>query len=145
MMVMVPGEGYGSVPDGVRGKRVLIWTCNTCARLCGVGGGERAEETAAMLASENVDVAGTETASAACFMSKALERLGGRDDYDVVLALCCDLGAGCAAKASGRPVINPVDTLGVGCLDEDGIPRLVRRARRRMYKIGSYSTARRYQ
>ncbi|MBR7006189.1 MAG: hypothetical protein IKH98_04705, partial [Candidatus Methanomethylophilaceae archaeon] len=46
MMVMVPGEGYGSVPDGVRGKRVLIWTCNTCARLCGVGGGERAEETA---------------------------------------------------------------------------------------------------
>ncbi len=145
MMVMVPGEGYGSIPDGLRGKRVLIWTCTTCARLCGVGGKEKAEETAALLTSENIDVTGTEAVSAACFMSKALQRLEGRDDYDVVLALCCDLGAGCAAKASGRPGVNPVDTLGVGYLDEDGIPRLVRRARRRMYKIGSYSTARRYK
>ena len=145
MMVMVPGEGYGSVQDGLRGKRVLIWTCTTCARLCGVGGKEKAEEAAAMLSSEKVDVIGTEAVSAACFMSKALQRLGGRDDYDAVLALCCDLGAECAARASGRLVANPVDTLGVGYLDEDGIPRLVRRARRRMYKIGSYSTARRYE
>ncbi|MBO4569360.1 MAG: hypothetical protein J5674_05350 [Candidatus Methanomethylophilaceae archaeon] len=144
MMVMAPGEGYGDIQEGLRGKRVFVWTCNTCARLCGVGGREKAEEAVRLLESGGVEVAGSAAVPAACFMSNARDRLGGSEGFDVVLALCCDIGAGCAREASGKPVVNPVETLGVGFLGEDGVPRLLRRSVRRMYKIGSYSTARRY-
>ena len=63
--------------------------------------------------------------SAACFMSKVNGRLAEAPEHDVVLTLCCSLGSECVRMASGKEVVNPVRTLGVGYLDEDGVPRLM--------------------
>ena len=103
---------------------MLVWTCNTCARFCGVGGKDRAEQVSYELRERGYDVVGTASTSAACFMSKARKLSEESPERDVVLALCCDIGADCARKATGARVVNPVRTLGVGYLDDDGVPRL---------------------
>ncbi len=121
MMVMVPGEGR---EDALEGKRVLVWTCETCARICGVGGREKAERTAEDLRSRGFDVVGVASTSASCLMPKAIRLSEGSPERDVVLALCCSIGAECARKATGKEVVNPVETLGAGYLDEGGVPRL---------------------
>ena len=101
-----------------------MWTCNTCARLCGVGGKERAERAAAELRERGYDVVGTASTSAACLMSNARRLSEESPERDAVLALCCSIGAECAGRATGKEVSNPVRTLGCGYLDEDGEPRL---------------------
>ena len=40
MTVMARDRGYDELLGDVRGRRVLVWTCNTCARLCNIGGRE---------------------------------------------------------------------------------------------------------
>ena len=105
---------------------MLVWTCNTCARFCGVGGKEAAEAVAKGLSEKGFDVAGPVSVSASCLMSKVGQAFD--PDCDAVLALCCDVGAGCVKAVSGKHVVNPVRTLGVGYLDGDGVPRLFPRS-----------------
>ncbi len=124
MMVMLPPDSPEFFLGDLKGKGVFIWTCSTCARFCGAGGREIAEETADYLAGKGVRVTGVGAVSAACFMSKAAGTLSDLPGTDVILALCCSIGADCASRASGIPVLNPVRTLGTGYLGEDGIPRL---------------------
>ncbi len=90
-----------------------------------MGGKDRAEEVASELKEKGYDVVGTVSTSAACFMSKARKCSEESPDRDVILALCCNIGAGCASRATGQKVVNPVKTLGVGYLDEDGTPTLL--------------------
>lgn len=40
------------------------------------------------------------------------------DGYDVVVALTCDIGSQLAGTVFGRPVVNPVATLGTGYRDD---------------------------
>ena len=44
MIVMARDRGYDELLESLKGRRVLVWTCNTCARFCGVGGREAAED-----------------------------------------------------------------------------------------------------
>ena len=125
MTVMARDREYPQLLEDVRGRRVLVWTCNTCARLCNVGGREAGDRLAERLAADGVDVAGCVCSSAACFMSKA-DRMASEapGDYDLVLVLTCDMGARNAAEATGREVLNPVVTFGTGYLDREGRNRL---------------------
>lgn len=119
---------YPELLEVLVGKRVFVWTCDTCARFCNsVGGRKSAEALAGRLSRDGVEVVGLETTSASCVMSK-LDRVAGSVDAagpDVVLSLTCDAGAACAAAAFGREVLNPVDTLGYGYLSADGVPVLL--------------------
>lgn len=109
MMAVARDRTYADLLRDLRGRRVLIWTCGTCARLCGGLGG--------------ADVAGTVHSSACCLMGKAMAMRGSAPEgYDTVLALCCDVGARNAAEATGAEVLNPVRTLGPGSLDAEGRP-----------------------
>ncbi len=125
MIVMARDRDYGALLDAVRGRRVLIWTCNTCARLCGVGGSDAAERLASKLSADGVDVVGSASSSACCFMSKA-DRMAGSapDGYDLVLCLTCDMGGRNASEATGREVLNPVVTFGPGYIDRQGRNRV---------------------
>ena len=125
MLVMARDRDYADLLPDLEGRRVLIWTCGTCARLCrGLGGREAADSLSARLSADGVEVAGVAMSSACCLMSKAASMAGSAAPHDVVLALCCDMGARNAGAATGSPVINPVVTFGPGYLDLDGTPRV---------------------
>ncbi len=124
MMAVARDRTYADLLRDLRGRRVLIWTCGTCARLCGgLGGADAARDLAGRLGADGADVAGTVHSSACCLMGKAMAMRGSAPEgYDTVLALCCDVGARNAAEATGAEVLNPVRTLGPGSLDAEGRP-----------------------
>ena len=124
MQVMARDRDYGDLVADLRGRSVLVWTCDTCARFCGIGGRDRAEDIASRLSSDGIAVAGVIRSSACCFMRKAREMAASAEGYDMVLALCCDMGARNASEATGKEVLNPVVTFGTGYLDRNGRNRL---------------------
>ena len=124
MQVMARDRDYGNLVGDLRGRSVLVWTCDTCARFCGIGGRDRAADLASRLSSDGIAVAGVVRSSACCFMRKAREMAASAEGYDIVLALCCDMGARNASEATGREVLNPVVTFGTGYLDRNGRNRL---------------------
>ena len=118
---------YPQLRDRLRGKRVAIWTCNTCARLCnGVGGKDSAERLAAQLRKDGVDVLSVISVSASCIMDKVREASEDRIAAmcDTVVTLVCDVGSRCAAMCFDKEIVNPVETLGQGYLDENRVPVL---------------------
>lgn len=125
MTVMARDRDYSDLLEDVRGRKVLVWTCNTCARLCNIGGQDAGDRLVSKFREDGVDVVGCVSSSAACFMTKA-DRMAGSvsDDYDLVVALNCDMGARNASEATGREVLNPVVTFGTGYLDRNGRNRL---------------------
>lgn len=46
MTVMARDRDYPDLLEDVRGRKVLVWTCNTCARMCNIGGKEAGERLA---------------------------------------------------------------------------------------------------
>lgn len=56
--------------------RLLIWSCNTCARMCGGFGGKAAVESLAnRLSEDGRTVVGAEALNASCFLSAVRKRL----------------------------------------------------------------------
>ena len=120
MMVVARGMDYGDVLDSLKGRKVALWTCNTCARLCGVGGSDALCRLADRLEADGIDIVSIGHTSASCIMSKVSGRLSG--DFDVVLSLTCDIGSRCVREGYGTDVINPLVTLGPGFLDAGDRP-----------------------
>lgn len=117
MIMMVRDRDYPALIKDLRGKRVAIWTCNTCARLSkGLGGLESAERLAESLRKDGIDVVGIGAVSASCVEKKLIEKSEGgfTENADVILSLTCNVGSFLAGKVFDIPVINPVITLGPG-------------------------------
>lgn len=121
MMIMARGMEYGEIAERLEGRRVAIWTCNTCVRLCSdTGGSDAAERMAGKLREDGIDVVSVGSTSASCIVSKVSDRLSG--DFDVILSLTCDIGSRCVGDAYRCDVIEPLVTLGSGFLGADGVP-----------------------
>ena len=122
VLMVARDRPYSELRDSLKGKKVAVWTCNTCARLCfDIGGAESAERLASALRADGVDVTGVLHTTASCLQKKVREKyddgiIGGAD---VVLSLTCNIGALCARNAFGKEVINPVATLGAGYVGDD--------------------------
>ena len=128
MLIISRTVDYSELLDMLRGKRVAIWTCNTCARLCNdIGGTESSERLAEKLRSDGVEVTGTVSTSAACLERKVIDKkaeiLAG--DPDIVLSMTCCAGDANAKKVFGKDTVNPITTHGFGILAEDGTPILM--------------------
>ena len=128
MLIISRTVDYSELLDMLRGKRVAIWTCNTCARLCNdIGGTESSERLAEKLRSDGVEVTGTVSTSAACLEKKVIDKkaeiLAG--DPDIVLSMTCCAGDANAKKVFGKDTVNPITTHGFGILAEDGTPILM--------------------
>ena len=123
MQLMARDRGLAELVSELRGKRVMIWTCNTCARLCNVGGSSNAQRLATALRSEGIEVSSVASAKASCIASSVRDN-GGKlsDACDTVLVLACDSACELAGKVFGKPCVNPVVTIGTGYLAEDGEP-----------------------
>ena len=127
MMIMRRSMEYPQLRDSLRGKRVAIWTCNTCARLCNdIGGKESAERLAAQLRKDGIDVLSVISVSASCIMDKVIEASEDRiaSMCDVILTLVCDVGSNCVSMCFDKEIVNPVETIGQGYLDENRMPVL---------------------
>jgi len=128
MLIMARDRSYCELLKVLKDKKVLIWTCNTCARMCyDLGGKDSAERLANKLSEEGVEISGVLSTSAACIESKVLlkkEEIKS-DNTDIILALMCSIGTRCAERIFGIPVVNPVKTYGFGYLSLAGDPVLV--------------------
>lgn len=127
MLIMARDRSYPDLVDSLRGKKVLIWTCNTCARLCNsIGGDDSAGALADRLRSDGIEISGILSTSASCIVPKVMNKRdsSGIQDYDVILSLTCDIGAKNAASVFGKETVNPVITYGPGYINEHGEPVL---------------------
>ena len=128
MIITGRNRDYKEVADSLKAKRVLLFTCNTCIRLCGnIGGRKAAEDLSEKLKGDGIDVIEVIDVSAACIAKKIRGKLTQSKvkASDVILALTWPLGASSIAAVSGVDVFNPLETIGVGYLDEDGVPIVV--------------------
>ena len=127
MMIMRRSVDYAGLLGQLRGKKVAIWTCDTCARLCnGIGGKASATALMERLVSDGIDVTGVLSTSASCIMSKVSSKYDSEiiDGCDIILALTYDVGSMCAEIAFDKDSINPIETLGPGYLDDNMMPIL---------------------
>lgn len=127
MMVIERNCDYSQLREKLCGKKVLICRCGTCASLCnGIGSEASADTLSQKLQSDGITVTGIMSTSAACIMKKVRKLSGNieNNDADIILALTCNVGAENIRKIMGTDVINPIDTLGPGYLDEEGKPHL---------------------
>lgn len=129
MLIMSRSMDYPELLGMLKGKRVAIWTCNTCARLCNnIGGTESCERLAERLSDDGVKVTKVVSTSAACLEDKVIgkkeEMLSG--DPEIILSMTCSAGADNASRIFGRDIVNPVITFGYGILREDGTPVLMK-------------------
>ena len=81
MQMMLRDRDYPELLEELKGRKVLIWTCNTCARLCDVGGRENAEALAGRLMEDGVEVVGISSTGASCILPVRLEEDGRRNDF----------------------------------------------------------------
>ncbi len=124
MIILRRSMEYEQLLSELRGKKVAIWTCNTCARLCGeVGGKDSAEALSKKLINDGIEVTGVLSTTASCIMSKVSAKYDESiiDKCDVILSLTCDVGSYLASECFGKDSINPIDSLGPGYLDENGM------------------------
>ncbi len=129
MLIMSRSVDYPELLGKLKSRRVAIWTCNTCARLCNnIGGTESCERLAAKLSSDGIEVTGVFSTSAACLENKVLSKkdevLSG--DPDVILSMTCSAGADNASRIFCRDIENPIITFGYGILKDDGTPVLMK-------------------
>ena len=127
MMIMRRSMDYPELLGQLRSRKVAIWTCDTCARLCnGLGGKASAIALMDRLKADGIDVTGVASTSASCIMSKVVPKMDSDTifDVDVILCLTCDVGRDCVEAASLKDCLNPVVTLGPGYLDENMVPIL---------------------
>ena len=128
MLIVSRTVDYSELLGMLKGKRVAIWTCNTCARLCNnIGGTESSARLAEKLRDDGIEVTGVVSTSAACLEKKVIDKkdeiLSGNPD--IVLSMTCCAGDSNAKKVFGKDTINPIITHGFGILTEDGTPVLM--------------------
>ena len=133
MLIISRSMDYPELLDRLSGKKVAIWTCNTCARLCNsIGGTESSERLASKLKEDGVEVTKVISISAACLGRKVSEK---RDELlsgnpDIILCMTCDAGALNAKEFFGKEIVNPIVTHGYGLLSDDGVPILMESGRK---------------
>ncbi|MDR2866725.1 MAG: hypothetical protein LBV13_04930 [Methanomassiliicoccaceae archaeon] len=127
MMMIARSTEYDDILDAVRGRKVAVWACNTCAKLCnGIGGQDAAGRLAGRLEDDGVEVTSVSSTSAACLMQKVMPKADEvSGNADVIISLTCDIGVVCAARAFEKDVLAPFITLGFGYLDGDGVPMMI--------------------
>jgi len=129
-MVIARTMDYDELLQSLQGRAVL-WCCRTCARLCGIAGDEAVDRLEQRLRQDGVELSRSVSVSASCLADRVQAKTSeeGLEDADMVVALCCDVGAEVLASALPRTrILLPTATLGQGVRDADGLIVLRRSA-----------------
>ncbi|HUT27662.1 MAG TPA: hypothetical protein VMW85_06425 [Methanomassiliicoccales archaeon] len=109
-----------------RDARVLVWSCNTCARLCnGFGGKEATKVLCSMLSEDGLEVVGGEVSTVSCFKSVIRKRLD-RADFRMMaekathlIPLTCRTGVEMMRnELPWLEIVEVGETVGLGYLSE---------------------------
>ena len=77
------------------------------------------------LSEDGVNVVGVISTSASCLEEKVIAKCDSFDGHaDLIISLTCDVGSCLAAGVFCIPAIDPLETLGPGHLDRNGMPVL---------------------
>ncbi|NLP45593.1 MAG: 4Fe-4S binding protein [Epulopiscium sp.] len=111
--------------------KILLWSCNTCIKFCGVGGYDKMVLLEKMLTADGYTVIGKELVSIACLYSLTEQHQQDPnkkelfDEATAVISLTCEDGYETAeAVFKDKKVIRVVKTLGVGNFSMDRGPIL---------------------
>ncbi|NBK24869.1 MAG: hypothetical protein EOM68_22940 [Spirochaetia bacterium] len=128
MLIITRSMDLDGLVERIGSRKVAVWTCRTCARLCdGLGGDEAAEKLAKALNVRGIEVVGNASTSASCLWSKvaaAMEKEPFRD-ADLVIPLTCDVASMLLGQFTDLPRLECTKTWGRGCLDSEGDPSLL--------------------
>ncbi len=129
MMVVVRSIDYRELLKTLRDRKVAIWSCGTCARICGISGEGPVSSLAERLKADGVEVVASSSVGASCLADriKAKVDLETLRKADLVLTLTCDAGSDTLSEVLGPvEVFNPIITLGQGRRSADGSIRIHR-------------------
>jgi hypothetical protein len=109
-----------------KGARVIIWSCNTCARFCeGMGGREAVERLANRLREDGFEVVHEELVTASCLLDKVISKVERHPDEfgsaDVIIPLTCSEGQRTLEMATDVKVLDACRTVGHGIHSEKGM------------------------
>lgn len=111
--------------------KILLWSCNTCIKYCGVGGFDNMVLLENMLTADGYDVVGKELISVACMYSLTEQHRNDPDKKELfdkvttIICLTCEDGYDCVDSVFGnKKVIKIVKSLGVGNFTMDRGPVL---------------------
>lgn len=128
MLIITRNMDLEALVEEVHGKKVAIWTCRTCARLCqGLGGDEAASALSQFLIARGVSVVGTSSTSASCLTSKVSSAMakGPFQDAEIIISLTCDVAINVLSGFTETPILKCTKTWGRGYLDNQNNPILM--------------------
>ncbi len=121
-MIITRSMDYPQLLRFLEGGNASLWSCGTCARICGLAGEDGMMRLAERLREDGVDVLSVQSVSASCLQDRIVAKadLDALNASDAVVAICCDVGAETLAGVIDTKVLNPVVTLGQGSRDAGG-------------------------
>jgi ferredoxin len=132
MIISLRDLSYEELKDKLsKDDKIILWSCNTCIKFCGIGGYDNMVLLENMLTADGYKVIGKELISIACMYSLAEQH---RDDPNknelfheatAIIVLSCEDGYETAESVFGdKKVIRITKTLGVGNFSMDRGPVL---------------------
>lgn len=111
--------------------KIVLWSCNTCIKFCGIGGFEKLETLEKLLKSDGYDVIGKDLVSIACMYSLAEQHKNDPKKQDLfneataIVTLTCEDGyLNVSNIFKDKKVIGISKTLGIGNFTMDRGPVL---------------------
>lgn len=132
MMVSLRSITYDELKKQIsKEDKIILWSCNTCIKYCGIGGFDRMVQLEEMLKADGYDVIGKELLSVACLESIARHHKMDPKKQDmfneatVIITLTCEDGHDAANETfKDKKVIGITKTVGVGNFTMDRGPVL---------------------
>ncbi len=124
-MIITQSKPYAEIKKRLHpNDKVGIVACNVCARICGTGGEKGIKKLAGQLKEDGFEVVDTDLIGTPCVYDQ-LEAAQLRGNVTIVLT--CDAGLHILRKVfPGEKLIAGLDTIGVGAVNEEGKPILVK-------------------
>lgn len=111
--------------------KIVLWSCDTCIKFCGLGGYDRMVQLQKMLEADGYNVIGKELISIGCMLSLVEQHKGDpskKDMFDaatvIITHTCEDANANVKAVFPDKKVIGFTKTVGIGNFTMDRGPVL---------------------
>lgn len=122
MMISLRTMSYEELKNALsKDDKIILWSCNTCIKFCGLGGFDRMKQLEGMLNSDGYNVIGKELISIACMYNLAEQHRADEkkkamfDEATAIITLACEDGNEVVKKVfEDKKVIGFTKTIGVG-------------------------------
>jgi len=128
MIISVRSISYDELKGTLsKGDRIVIWSCDSCIKACGLGGSEKMSHLKKILEEDGYNVSATELISVACHPPLIKERKYNEDkryameEATAIIVLACEDGYKCVKSVfHDKKVIGTAETVGAGGMTKAG-------------------------